>query len=391
VRNLYAEAATLSDDDARKSFVRWATSCESKKSLDAMLNLLTHEDGIPIIPDEMDRDPWTLNVENGTLDLRSGKLRPHDPGDLLTKLCPVPYHPDAECPTFETFLQRIFEGRDDLIRFVQALCGYVLTGTVGEQVLPILHGIGANGKSTLVTALLDLLGPDYAMKAPADLLMVRRSEAHPTELADLFGKRLVVASETGEGCRLNETLVKELTGSERIRARRMRQDFWEFTPTHKVMLCTNHKPSIRGTDHAIWRRIRLIPFTVVIPDEEQDRNLDSKLRAELPGILAWCVRGCLAWNRGGLRPPAEVTEATSEYRSEEDILRAFLDEHCILGRQFKARAADLYGRYKGWAESSGENPLSQTRFGKALAERGLEKQRSNGIHYQGIGLRHSNE
>ena len=242
-----------------------------------------------------------------------------------------------------------------------------------------------------MTALLDLLGPDYAMKAPADLLMVRRSEAHPTELADLFGKRLVVASETGEGCRLNETLVKELTGSERIRARRMRQDFWEFTPTHKVMLCTNHKPSIRGTDHAIWRRIRLIPFTVVIPDEEQDRNLDSKLRAELPGILAWCVRGCLAWNRNGLRPPMEVTEATSEYRSEEDILRAFLDEHCILGRQFKAKAADLYGRYKGWAESSGENPLSQTRFGKALAERGLEKQRSNGIHYQGIGLRHDNE
>lgn len=387
VRSLYAEAATISDNDDRKSFVRWAMQCESKKSLDAMLNLVTHEDGIPILPDEMDRDPWTLNVDNGILDLRTGRLRPHDPAELLTKLCPVPYRPDARCPTFEAFLRRIFSGQDDLIRFVQALCGHVLTGTVGEQVLPILHGIGANGKSTLVTALLDVLGPDYAMKAPANLLMVRRSEAHPTELADLFGKRLVVASETGEGCRLNETLVKELTGSERIRARRMRQDFWEFSPTHKVLLCTNHKPSIRGTDHAIWRRIRLIPFSVVIPDEEQDRQLDAKLRAELPGILAWCVQGCLAWQRDGLLPPAEVTQATSEYRSEEDILRVFLDEHCVLIAQAKTKASDLYERYKAWAEEAGEHGISSTKFGKALGERGFEKSKSGTIWYTGIGLR----
>ncbi len=179
----------------------------------------------------------------------------------------------------------IFGGNDQLIRYWQRLCGLALTGSTAEQILPILHGTGANGKSTVLNAILAMLGPDYAMKAPPDLLMSKRNEPHPTGVADLFGKRLVLAIESGEGARIDETLVKELTGSDPIRARRMRENHWEFRPTHKIMLCTNHAPRVRGTDHAIWRRLKLVPFSVTIPDDKQDKALPDKLAAELPGIL----------------------------------------------------------------------------------------------------------
>lgn len=196
-----------------------------------------------------------------------------------------------------------------------------------------------------------------------------------------------MAIETAEGARINEPLIKELTGGDKIRARRLYEDSWEFYPTHKVLLSTNHKPVIRGTDHAIWRRIALIPFTVKIPDHEADKAMPDKLRRELPGILAWSVRGCLAWQETGLNPPAEVTEATRMYRDEEDVLGAFIAEECVTGTGMRARASQLYDRFKGWTEGSGETGISQKRFGTAMTERGFERSTSNGIWYQGIGLR----
>lgn len=358
--------------------------------VEAMLRCAAAEAGIPILPAALDRDPWLLNCPNGTIDLRTGKLRPHRREDFITKMSPVEFDPDALCPLWEAVCRRVFAGNAALIAYWQRLCGLALTGSVAEQILPILYGTGANGKSTMLNVLLDMLGEDYAMKAPPDLLMARRNEGHPTERADLFGRRLVVAIETGEGARINETLIKELTGGDKIRARRMREDFWEFHPTHKILLCTNHKPIVRGTDHAIWRRFMLIPFTVKIPDDEQDKALLEKLRRELPGILAWSARGCLAWQEIGLNPPPDVTEATRTYRDEEDVLGGFLAEECVVNpdnRELKARAGQLYDRFKAWTERSGETAISQKRFGAAMTERGHERYTDNGTWYRGIGLR----
>jgi putative DNA primase/helicase len=338
------------------------------------------------LPDVLDRDSWLLNCPNGTVELKTGKLREHRREDYITKLCPAVFMPDAKAPTWLAFLENIFEENSDLIGFVQRLCGYCLTGDVSEQVLPIFYGVGANGKSTFVNAILNMLGVDYSIKAPQDFLVRKKQDAHPTEIADLFGKRLIAAVETDEGRRLAESLVKELTGGDRIRARRMREDFWEFAPTHKVILACNHKPEIRGTDYAIWRRIRLVPFNVIIPRNQQDKKLPKKLHAELPGVLAWCVRGCLDWQRDGLGYPLDVERATESYRSDQDLLGTFFLERCVTGPAFKARAGELYETYKKHCESTGEFALSQRRFGAQLSERGFKRFTNNGVWYEEIGI-----
>ena len=271
--------------------------------------------------------------------------------------------------------------------FLQRALGYCLTGDVSEQVLLLFYGMGKNGKSTLVNVLLTLLGP-YAMKATSELLMVTRSDRHPTERADLFRKRLVATIETSAGGRLNEVFVKEATGGDPIRARRMREDFWQFDPTHKIILATNHKPEIRGTDYAIWRRMRLVPFTVVIPPEERDGRLSEKLRAEYPGILAWLVQGCLQWQQKGLGEPEEVMQATEDYRHEMDVLEHFLEACCVLQASVSVKASLLYQAYHQWCETSGERSMSQRTFGLRLAERGFTTDRStHGVRlWRGIGL-----
>jgi putative DNA primase/helicase len=391
-RGIYLEAASLTDKTDRSEAARWATQSESVARLEAMVKLASSETAIEVLPEDLDGDPWLLNCPNGTVDLRTGKLRPHRREDLITKLCPVEFDASAECPVWKAALDLVFDGNPNLIGYWQRLCGMILTGVVREQVLPILHGTGENGKSTLLNCLMGMIGSDYAMKAPPRFLMARRGEAHPTELADLFGKRLVVAIETGEEGRINETLVKELTGSDPIRTRRMREDFWQFNPTHKLLLCTNHKPVIKGTDHAIWRRIHLIPFTVRIPADLKDKRMPEKTARDWPGILAWCVQGCLAWQRseGGLEPPSEVQEATKNYRQDEDVLARFLDESCYVNLdapQLRVKAIDLFRTYCLWAEGSKEYPITQKRFGEAMTERGFKRFTSNGTWYEGIGLR----
>ncbi len=207
-----------------------------------------------------------------------------------------------------------------------------LVGEVLENILAILHGTGANGKSVFIETICGMLGDDYAMFAAPTLLLVDRWGRHPTERADLFGKRLVCINETGEGNRLSESTVKQLTSREKIRARRMREDSWEFSPTHSIVLATNHRPEVRGTDYGIWRRLRLVPFGVVIPEPERDNELAEKLQSEWPAILRWAVAGCLAWQRGGLAEPEQVKVATAEYRAEQDVLGEFIDRAMRTGR-----------------------------------------------------------
>jgi putative DNA primase/helicase len=221
--------------------------------------------------------------------------------------------------------------------------------------------------------------------------MTKKAEGHPTELADLFGKRLVIAIETAEGGRLDEVRIKELTGGDSVRARRMREDFWEFKPTHTLIMATNHKPVVRGTDMAIWRRLKLIPFTVTMADADADVAMPEKLKAELPGILSWCVRGCLAWQARGLDAPEEVTEATTTYRREQDVLGLFLAERTLKDTNYRVKAGELYAEYKTWAENGSERVMTNTAFALALNELGFKKVKSSGNWYIGLGLRNSQD
>jgi putative DNA primase/helicase len=377
-------AKEAEDSEDLAPLIRFARSSGDARAIDACLKLTRSEEGIAVVPDDLDSDPWLLNVVNGTIDLRIGELRPHRKDDLLTKLCPVAYDPEAKAPLWESVIARALNNTPDLIAFVKRLFGYGLTGIVREQILPVFYGTGANGKSVILGGFMEVVGPDYAMKAPQGMLCVKKGESHPTELADLFGRRFVAAIETNEGSRLDEALVKELTGNDRIRARFMRQDFFEFAPTHKVLMACNHKPVVRGTDHAIWRRLRVVPFTVTIPDEEQDKDLPFKLRQEAPGILAWAVRGCLEWQAAGLPAPAGIVLATERYRAEQDTVGEFLNSCCVIAEPAWAKSSDLLQAYQDF---SGDRSMSAKKLGGILRERGFQDDRTTKARlWRGIGL-----
>jgi putative DNA primase/helicase len=382
--DLFDQALRIPDADDRKKAVKWAFASEAAARIEAMVKLARSHPAVAVDPQELDSDDWLLNLANGTVDLRSGVLRPHDPRDHITKLAGARYRHDAAAPRWLEFLEQILPDAD-VREFVRRWAGYCLTGAVTEHKIVFAFGAGANGKSTLLNVLAHVLG-EYARQAPPDLLMRRRDDPHPTGLADLHGARLVLASETQQGRHLDEALVKRLTGGDAIKARKMHKDFFEFQPTHKLVVATNHRPGIEGTDHGIWRRIRLVPFGVVIADDQQDHLLEQKLKEEAEGVLQWAIAGCITWAQGGLTEPAEVIAATADYRAEMDILGEFISDTCVLVDGVSARAADLYSAYERWCEAAGERPLSARRFGTNLRERGLEKYRSNGIWWRGIGL-----
>jgi P4 family phage/plasmid primase-like protien len=373
VRGIYREASDAEEEDRRKALAKHAAASESEARIRAMVELAKSE--APVSPNELDADPWLLNVQNGTINLRTGELREHQREDLITKLAPVEYDPDATAPTWEAFLERVLPG-EELRGFVQRAVGYSATGDTSEQCMFIHHGPGANGKSTFQEAVTAALG-DYAMRTPTETLLVKRAGGVPNDVARLKGARFVTASETEEGRRLAESLVKDLTGQDTISARFMWAEWFDFKPTHALHLSTNHKPEIRGTDPAIWRRIRLIPWAVTIPPAEQDRKLAEKLRDELPGVLAWIVRGCSAWLQEGLKAPEEVRQATKAYRAEMDVLAAFLADCCVRDEDESAFAGELWGAWKRWCDESGEQAGTQKRFGGRLAERGFLNHRDS--------------
>ncbi len=342
-----------------------------------------------VAAEDFNRNPWILNCPNGALDLKEMKLIEHRREDRTTSLCPTKYDPDAKAPLWEKFLLEIMGGSTELVSYLQKLAGYSLTGIVREHVLPIAYGSGANGKSTFLKTLRKVMGSDYAAESAPDLLMTKdRGGAHPTERADLAGKRLITTIEVEDGRHLAENFVKQLTGGDEIKVRRMRENFWTLEPTWKIFMATNNRPEIKGTDFGVWRRIRLIPFSVTIPPGGQDTALGEKLEAEASGILAWAVRGCQEWQKTGLQDPPAVTDATAEYKSDSDILGRFFADCCVLMPGARAEAGTLYEIFKTWydQECSGE-PMNGTIFGRRLTELGYKVDKIGGKKWRlGIGL-----
>ena len=337
--------------------------------------------------DEWDADPWLLNTPGGVVDLRIGRKRANDRADRMTKITTAT--PGGDSPQWMAFLSDVTGGDADLQAYLQRMVGYCLTGVTSAHALFFLYGTGANGKSVFANVISTILG-DYAATASMDTFVETRGDRHPTDLAGLRGARFVTAIETEQGRRLNESKVKAITGGDKISARFMRQDFFEYTPQFKPVIVGNHKPAIRNIDEAMKRRMHMIPFTVTIPPERRDSRLTEKLLSERDGILAWAVAGCLAWQREGLKPPASVVSATEEYFEAEDALGRWLEERCVRAPNAKSLTAELFSDWKQWAETSGEFIGSQRRFSDLLITRGLEKWRNSvGVRgFQGIGLKH---
>lgn len=377
VDGMLTQMATITDDDARKALFKWWQRSQGAARIDAMVHLSRTEPGIPVRVDEMDGDPWLLNTASGAVDLRTGEIHDADRRAMVTKLAPVEVRPGSACPTWEWFIDWAMQGDHELVEFVRRAVGYSLTGTVGEQCLFFLHGGGANGKSTFLSVLQRMMG-DYAASAEPDLLLATTNERHPAGVADLLGRRLVIVQEADEGRRLAEATVKLLTGGDTIKARRMRENFFEFRPTHKLWMAANHRPSVRGTDHAIWRRIRMIPFLAQVSPDDQDPTLLDRLLAEMPGILQWAIAGCHEWAQGGLRPPPAVLAATQEYRTEQDHVGRFLDECCTIADGLAITARDLRTAYEAWCTENGERAWSAKAMAPHLVDRGCEPQRGGG-------------
>ena len=391
VRRIYAEASSVDDDDRRKALVKHARGSEAVGKLAAMATLAQSEDGIPVRPDDLDRDPWAVNVQNGTVDLRTGELRTHARASMISKLAPVVYDPAAKCPHWMAFLERITAGRESLIEYLQKAIGWALTGIEADQTMWILHGTGANGKTILTATIGGLLG-DYAVETPVETLMIRKTEGIPNDIARLKGARLVTASEGERGQRLAESLIKRLTGGDKVSARFLHGEYFEFVPVFKLWLSTNHKPVIRGTEQAIWNRIHLVPFDVTIPPAERIPRtvLMDRLRQEWPGILAWAVEGCLKWQREGLQKPEEVEAATEGYREEMDILGGFLADCCVLNPLARVNVTDFWAEYEKWCETNNEELLTKNTFKNILKEHGIKPGnvgRSSARGWHGIGLR----
>lgn len=337
--------------------------------------------------EQWDVNPMLLNTPGGVIDLDTGMMREHRASDFMTRITAVA--PGGDCPVWRGFLNRVTGNDDELQRFMQRKAGYALTGLTQEHALFFLYGLGANGKSVYLNTLAGILG-EYHRTAAIETFTASNVDRHPTDLAGLRGARLVTAIETEEGRRWAESRIKSLTGGDRIAARFMRQDYFEFTPQFKLCIAGNHKPGLRSVDEAIRRRFNLIPFTVHIPPEERDETLTERLKAEWPGILAWMVQGCLDWQREGLVAPAAVRAATAEYLEAEDALSSWMDDKCERSPQAKETSTDLFLSWKNWADAAGEPSGAQKRFSQKLEERGFEKVRDkHGRSFQGLRLRSS--
>jgi putative DNA primase/helicase len=334
--------------------------------------------------DQWDSDPWLLNTPGGVVDLRSGIVRAAERKNYMTKITAVA--PGGECRLFRSFLSRITAGNEELQRYLQRMCGYILTGVTREEAMFFLYGTGANGKSKFLGAIAGLMG-DYAKPAPIETFIASKNEHHPTDLAGLRGARLVTAIETEDGRRWAESKIKALTGGDPISARFMRQDFFEYVPQFKLIIAGNHKPGLRSVDEAVRRRFNLLPFTVTIPPSERDLELGEKLRAEWGGILQWMIEGCLAWESEGLQAPKAVSDATKDYLASEDVLARWIEDRCDVNGKHWTPATALFTDFRAWCEPNQEYAGSQKSFSQNLESHGFApKPTRKAKGFIGIGL-----
>lgn len=387
VKDLMRRAEGIADEKQRLDRKKALIALEAHQRQKTLVEACAHVPSLITEPEQLDKDFMLLNCRNGTLDLRVGTLKKHDPADFITRIVTVDYNASAECPVFMKFILWAMKGDAELVSYLQRFFGYCLTGKTTEQVLNFWHGSGGNGKSTLMTVIQWLLN-DYATTADTSLIMKRDSGGGDGNrlamLAGLRGARLVTLSEVNDGENLDEAAIKSFTGGDVITCRHLYQSFFAYTPQAKLIGFGNYKPHVRGTDNGIWRRIHLVPFQAVVSEENKDPALPEKLRAELPGILAWAVRGCLMWQGpSGLKPSAAMKDAVKSYRQGEDAFQSWLNECCIQGQAESCSAKDLLDSFK---EFSGMRSMSQRKFGDLLTERGFEKMRSNGIKRLGLSL-----
>ena len=369
-RRLYADISNIEDAEVRKPLLQFAKKAESARTLTAMLELARSE--VPVNVADLDADPALFNVRNGTVELTTGRFRGHRPEDYLTKTADVDFVAGAKCPVWEKHLDRIFAGSAEAIAGFQLMCGYSLLADNPGEVFFILWGkTGSNGKSKTLEVLSTIWG-DYAKSADASKILIKRrnNDGPRTELADLVGARLVTTSETEEGAKLDEGVIKQITGRDKVKCRRLYEREFEYVPGYKILFATNHKPKV-STDSSIWRRIWLVPFTVEIPKEEQDEGIVQKILVERAGILNWCLEGLKRYRRAGrLMPPTCFKAATMEYRKEADSVTRFLDDECVITgdlEDFLPRN-ELYAAYISWAKDNGEGVVSTHKFAATLKD-----------------------
>jgi putative DNA primase/helicase len=359
------------------ALTNWANTSQSRARLEAMVSLSKSEREVLVDTNDFDTDNYLLNCQNGLLDLRTGDLIPHSADQMLLKVAGTTYEPGAQCPQWLEFLKKVMNGDAETILFLQKAVGYSLCGDISEQCLFFLYGDGGNGKSTFLTAISRVLG-DYSLKTVAKTFYDRRSSGGANnDIARLFGARLVTSSEMTD-YRLDEGLIKDITGGDKITARYLYREYFEFHPKLKLWMYGNEKPDFRGTDYGIWRRLKMVPFTVRISEEEKDPQLLEKLTDELPGILNWALEGFREWKANGLGESKAVLSATQDHRAESDTLQTFIDERCVCRDDLECSSSDLYNAYKEWAESTGTRQLSQQRFSAALENKGFKKGRESG-------------
>jgi putative DNA primase/helicase len=387
IRGIYEELLKTSDMRDRLDIEKHAMQSESARRRKALIEVASWIPELNINTDFLDTDPWLFNVKNGTINLKKGEIGEPKPEDLITRIANVMYDPHADCPTWKKFVMEIMNYNTDLIHFIQNAAGWAITGDTSEQCMFILFGTGANGKSTFLNTIMNLMG-DYAIATPTETFMKKTGDQISNDIARLRGTRFVTTTEAEHGQRLSEPLIKQITGNDRMTARFLYGEYFNFVPTFKIWMATNHKPTIKGTDHGIWRRIKLIPFTTRIEEEKQDKHLEQKLMEERAGILNWLIEGAMRWRKEGLRTPTIIISATAEYRAEMDIIGNFIRERCVQGTEGSIRARELFKNYQDWCIDNNEHAVSERFFGLRLKELGFEQKRSNdGRYWQGVQLK----
>lgn len=392
-----AEDDPKMDSDTKKSALKWGRRSESANGIASMMRMARTLPGVTISASQLDRNPMLLNLQNGTFDLERFELREHRREDFITKLAPVAYLPDAQCPNWIRFLNRIFDGREDVIRYLQRALGYTLTGSVQEKAMFCLFGDGDNGKTTLLEAIRAVMG-DYSSQILIETLMARagaENNATLADLADLRGSRFVTTSEGAEGASLNEARLKYLTGNGEIRACRKYENHIAFMPSHKLWMESNHRPVVRGADKAVWARLKPIGLTVSIPKSEQDPELRGRLIREASGILRWMLDGYRDWTEIGLGTCPDMDADLDKWQKESDPLEEFFEEHCEAGAERWVSVVTMRKAYDKWAEDNGHQyTLSPQKFNRLMEARGFRRVvRRTGVEvlkaWEGVSVRSS--